>query len=299
MKLTEKEFNDLYKKLVADKEEILPDPAILGSVIDEPIDPGYVSVHNDELTEKYDKLLSAYGYDDFEGMYLASGAVFAKYDNKVSFRNKEAEKATSKNKDTSKLRLVQRTVMRRGKPTTLSFYEDPNKGAKTTASGENQSKDSTDENQEGADFSGFYTSGLKFGKPDKERIASHMPPDNWYTVGSMTGRMYDCLYFVNGTTFDVVAGVKKKGNLLTLAFVSTPDKESYQAGLYRSLKKLVYLIYDLEASGQSIGFTYAPRKNEEDICKVLFDYFDIKKHNGAYTQANLENSLGKREWIKW
>ena len=40
------------------------------------------------------------------------------------------EGGKSKNKDFSKLKQVRRTVIRNGKPTEMTFYEDPNKGKK-------------------------------------------------------------------------------------------------------------------------------------------------------------------------
>lgn len=298
MKITEQEFNEAVEraaKSVTD-DVVLPDKSLISSVVEEPVNADYVLAHNDELTKKYADLLSVYGYDDFEGLYLSCQADFASDGEKSISRDNEAEKATSKNKDVSKLKLVQRTVMRRGKPTTLSFYEDPNKGVKNTNT--NSEKPDNQEGQE-QDFTGFYTSGDTFGKPDRAKISQLMPPDDWFTSGSKSSHLYDCMYFVTGSMPDTVAGVKKVDNMLTLAFVSTPDKETYQLGLYRSLKKLVYLIYRENYNGKDLGFTYKPKANEEDICKVLFDYFDIHKSKGAYTQRDLSKSLGERQWKKW
>lgn len=297
MKITENEFNEALSDVIKSLSDdvMLPDSSLLSTFVDEPLDSDYVMLHDDELTEKYDDLLSAYGYDSFSGLYLAAKADFATSGETVESRETEAEKSASKNKDVSKLRLVQRTVMRRGKPTTLSFYEDPNKGEKKTEADNPPKKQ--DREQE-ADYTGFYTSGDKFGEP-RENITSLLPPEDWYVVGSTKGKLYDCLYFVKGTEFEVVAGVKKVGNLLTLSFVATPNKESYQLGLYRSLKKLVSLIYSENYVGKDLGFTYKPHQDEEDLCKILFDYYNIKERQGSYEQKDLSKSLGKRIWIKW
>ena len=297
MKITENEFNEALSGVIKSLSDdvMLPDSSLLSTFVDEPLDSDYVMLHDDELTEKYDDLLSAYGYDSFSGLYLAAKADFATSGETVESRETEAEKSASKNKDVSKLRLVQRTVMRRGKPTTLSFYEDPNKGEKK-AEASNPPKANNEEQE--ADYTGFYTSGDKFGEPN-ENITSLLPPEDWYVVGSTKGKLYDCLYFVKGTEFEAVAGVKKVGNLLTLSFVATPNKESYQLGLYRSLKKLVSLIYSENYKGKNLGFTYKPHPDEEDLCKVLFDYYDIKERQGSYEQKDLSKSFGKRTWIKW
>lgn len=298
MKITENEFNEALSGVIKSLSDdvMLPDSSLLSTFVDEPLDSDYVMLHDDELTEKYDDLLSAYGYDSFSGFYLAAKADFATSGETVESRETEAEKSASKNKDVSKLRLVQRTVMRRGKPTTLSFYEDPNKGEKK-AEASNPQKANNEEQE--ADYTGFYTAGENFGKPDQARLASLLPPEDWYTVGSTEGHMYDCLYFVNGAEFTSVAGVKRVGNLLTLAFVSTKDKKSYQLGLYRSLKKLISLIQSGNYVGKDLGFTYKPHQDEEDLCKILFDYLDIKERNKTYEQKDLSKSLGERVWTKF
>jgi len=297
MKITENDFNETIEdalNTVMDGTR-LPNSDYLANVT-EPLSDDYVESHNDELTQKYAGAIKVYGYESFGDLYLATKADFASDESGMEFRAKEAEKSASKNKDVSKLRLVQRTVMRRGKPTTLSFYEDPNKGEKKTEA-DNPPKQQDGEQE--ADYTGFYTAGENFGKPDQARLNSLLPPEDWYTVGSTKGNMYDCLYFVNGTEFTSVAGVKRVGNLLTLAFVSTKDKKSYQLGLYRSLKKLISLIQSGNYVGKDLGFTYKPHPDEEDLCKILFDYLDIKERNKTYEQKDLSKSLGERVWTKF
>ena len=289
MRLTEREFDEVMEKASQSKDVVLPDPGLIDSVVLEPLDTDYVLVHNDELTEKYNSWVKTYGYDDFESLYLSSRADFATYDDKVYSRSNEAVKATSKNKDTAKLNLVQRTVMRRGKPTTLSFYQDPNKGTQQS----NSAPKAEQGDSEQQDVTGFYTAGDTFGKPDQEKIKEYMPPESWYVSGSTRGKMYDCFYFVNGTQFSTVAGIKHTKGLLTLGFVATPDKDSYYLGFYRSLKKLIYLAYE-----NDMGITYKPKVAEKDLAKALFDYYGIKERSGVYTQKDLTKVLGEHVWKK-
>lgn len=292
MKLSEEEFSKLVDSATDSMlKSPLPVDYLMNALVTDPLDYTYVHEHNEVLTDKYQPLVDYFGYEDFESLYLASQADFATYDGMVYSRNNEAEKSASKNKDVSKLKLVQRTVMRRGKPTTLSFYEDPNKGAKTPS--KNDPSAGSDDNQ-AQDFTGFYIAGDELGKPDKyvANTLAH-PGDNWYVVGNYRPTLYDYMFFVQGTDIVTVAGIAKTKGLLTLAYVATPDEDSYPVGLYRSLKKLLKLAYESEQ-----GITYKPYTGEEDICQILFDYFDIKKSRGVYTDKKLSKKLGDLLWKK-
>lgn len=286
MKVTEKEFDDMLDH--ATQDWVLPslDEGIMGIPYEE------VLANDEELSNEYEAALMASGYNSFSDYYLAAKADFATIDGEVFARDNEASKATSKNKDISKLRLTQKTVMRRGKPTTLSFYEDPNKGNKGNQ--KNPPKANNEDDEE-ADYTGFYLAGPELGKPSPEVVANQTEPDaSWYTVGKYSSTLFDYMFFVTGTTYDTVAGIAKKGNLLTLAFVSVATKKQYQLGLYRSLKKLIDLAYK-----NDYGFTYKPRLDEEDMCKIIFDYFDIKKSRGVYKATKLAKPFGVREWKKF
>lgn len=87
----------------------------------------YVIANRKGLNKEFGHLSSAYGFTDFHDFYLYAMSCEGEYE-------ETTEKSTggtgkSKNKDLSKLKKVKRTVMRNGKPTEMTFYEDPNKGS--------------------------------------------------------------------------------------------------------------------------------------------------------------------------
>ena len=71
--------------------------------------------YNEDQNKKYKDLIALYGVKNYKELIELGPTV------------QMAEKSMSKNKDTSKLQLVQKTVIRRGKPTQMSFYQDPSK----------------------------------------------------------------------------------------------------------------------------------------------------------------------------
>ena len=291
MRMSENEFNDLVDHATAE-QVVLPETSLLETIVGDQLDYDYALKNNDTLTSNNQGLLTLYGYSDFYSLYLASKADFATYEGKAYSRDKEASKSASKNKDVSRLRLVQRTVMRRGKPTTLSFYEDPNKGEKkTNADGAEQSGGEQPTTE--ADFTGFYLAGTTFGKPKPEGIAQAAIPEEWYTAGNVSGKMFDYMFFVTGSTFETVTGIKKNDKQLTISFVATKDKDSHKLGLYRSIKKLLVLCHD-----NGYGFYYKPTADDADICKTLFEYLDIGKRGNTYSINNTDKVLGKLLWKK-
>lgn len=79
------------------------------------LDENYVIENEEQLSKNYGHLSTAYGFNSFYDLYM-----FAK-------SNDEYEQvAKGGQKDLSKLRKVKRTVVRNGKQTTMTFYEDPN-----------------------------------------------------------------------------------------------------------------------------------------------------------------------------
>lgn len=76
----------------------------------------------EEISKHYPHLASVYGYGDFKSMVYQ-----LRHDELDNHVFKSEAKGKSKNKDLSKLVKVKRTVIRNGKPTIMTFYEDPNK----------------------------------------------------------------------------------------------------------------------------------------------------------------------------
>lgn len=82
------------------------------------VDEAFLDTYNDSFKH----LAASYGFGNFKSLYLHALE-------KDKERGVEpVAKAKSKQKDLAKLVKVKRTVMRNGKPTTMTFYEDPNKG---------------------------------------------------------------------------------------------------------------------------------------------------------------------------
>lgn len=90
---------------------------LIGSELTESI----VIKNNDYLNNEYGHLAAAYGFTDFYDFYLYA---------KSCEQNEVSKAGASRQKDLSKLKQVKRTVTRNGKPTEMTFYEDPNKGKK-------------------------------------------------------------------------------------------------------------------------------------------------------------------------
>lgn len=93
--------------------------------------------NNEELNKNFGYLSASYGFKDFHDFYLYA----------MSCAEEEIyeplEKSNgSRKKDFSKLKQVKRTVTRNGKPTEMTFYEDPNKdsdeGSAQGANGEEE-----------------------------------------------------------------------------------------------------------------------------------------------------------------
>ena len=75
-----------------------------------------VLIDNDDLTEDFEHLVKMYGFESFYDLYL-----FAKSNDEYEQVSKAGQK------EFGKLKKVKRTVIRNGRPTTMTFYEDPNK----------------------------------------------------------------------------------------------------------------------------------------------------------------------------
>lgn len=90
----------------------------------------YVLANKGTLNDEFGHLSAAYGFTDFHDFYLYAMSCD---EQEVVHKSASSGSGKSKNKDFSKLKQVRRTVIRNGKPTEMTFYEDPNKGKKSPA----------------------------------------------------------------------------------------------------------------------------------------------------------------------
>lgn len=82
----------------------------------------YVLSNKEPLNKEFGHLAAAYGFQDFHDFYL-----YAMSCDEQEQVFKAMAPSKSKQKDFSKLKPVRRTVIRNGRPTEMTFYEDPNK----------------------------------------------------------------------------------------------------------------------------------------------------------------------------
>mgnify|MGYP000879909922 CR=1 FL=1 len=247
------------------------------------LDESYVIEHNDELTEKYLAIIKAAGYEDFHNYYLSGKADFTEDNGVVDTKGDFASKSTSKRKDTSKLQLVQRTVMRRGKPTTLSFYQDPDKASESTNSSGKDGSGSASANV--GQEPGVYTGGPKFGSPTIESIALANPPDSFYTRGKYSSRLYDYLFDASDHITGVL-GVTRDKDMLSPRYIASQDKDGFQAECNTLVKHLVKLAWQNEY-GLSVPV---------GLSDQLLGYLGFKKAKGLYTCKDLSKILGDVPW---
>lgn len=83
----------------------------------------YVLQNNEEMNKSFGHLSAAYGFNDFYDLYNYAMSV-----------DDYEYVAKGGQKDLSKLKKVKRTVVRNGKPTTMTFYEDPSGGRESSNS---------------------------------------------------------------------------------------------------------------------------------------------------------------------
>lgn len=283
MAVNEKKLNSALKE-VAQEQNIDDsiDVTSLGYIVGTKLDDAYVSKNLDVLNINFKGLAGIYGFDSFYDLYL-----FAEAHDSVA-------KSTSKNKDTSKLQLVQRTVMRRGKPTTLSFYQDPDKGNKPKS--DDSGPGSKQEAEEPDDTLYFYWASDKFGYPTVANIAWAEPPASWYQVPKhkYSSTLYDYGYYVQGTTIAGVFGLSKQGEILDLAYISADTEEHYRGILYRALQNGVKAAYE-----NKLGFSFSPVTTDESIISEnVLGFYGMKLRAGTYKQTykQLVANLGEPLW---
>lgn len=236
--------------------------------------------YDDEQNKKYRDLINLYGVKDYKELANLGSTV------------QMAEKSTSKSKDTSKLQLVQKTVIRRGKPTQMSFYQDPSKqsqGSQNSSGNQKQSNDSAD----GGIEDGVYIASEDLGNPLPNNSLRAIPRSGWYQERKYK-KSYDYLFFISGGQLVATSGIGKLKDLLTVNFVGSYTKESYYNYLYSSICSIIDIAYK-----NGFGFYFKPKNDAEvDMMELLKDFYNIKKLKGVYTipATDMEKVFGERVW---
>ena len=248
------------------------------------LDESYVINNEDRLNKEYHDLYESKGFTDFYSMYIFGKADFVSSDGKSHKVGEDvAQKSTSKNKDTSKLQLVQRTVMRKGKPTQLSFYQDPDK--KDSTAGSTSTPKASSNAPDNENSQGVFTGGPKYGKPLLENIAKAEPPVYFYTKGRYSSGLYDYIFYVSGNISGVM-GVSKKNDVLSPKYVAVADKDFFVSQVTEMAKKLVTMAW-VNNYGIEVPVGYADK---------LMDYLGLSKSRGLYKCKNVHKILGDIPW---
>ena len=281
MKISEEKFNKVVSDLVEEQQVVTKDLDVdsLGYIIGHKLDDDYVLSNEEQLAKSFGSMVSLYGFDSFYDMYL-----YAKSQDDI------AEKSASKHKDTSKLQLVQRTVMRRGKPTTLSFYEDSDK-----AKEQNQDDSKQEQPQEESDPNLYrFLAGKMFGKPSTANIAKAKTPSNWQTPHDYQNNLYDYTFYVRNGVIVGVNGIAKFNDTLEPVYVSAKSTDDYREVYYHTIMDILN-----EAYKSNLGFALVPETSDEiTIAEIIMSFFDIKLSKGAYTVTakELVKKFGEPLW---
>lgn len=210
----------------------------------------------------------------------------------IAKSNNELYKSESKNKDTSKLSLVTRTVIRNGKPTTLRFYEDPNKNFSNPVK-----SPSTDISESSPVDNGAYLCGNELGKPIIENIKKAVPPGSWFTVGKVNKNIYDAVFLVSDEKIYAILGLYKTTDGIEIKYVSSVDSVLLGKAYYAGLCFLVKTAYD-EGKGICAEDFYS---DFEKINNYLFTFLGIKgkkiskeKYFYKADQKKLEQAFGEK-----
>ena len=140
--------------------------------------------YDEDQNKKYKDLIALYGVKNYKELIDLGSTV------------QMAEKSMSKKKDTSKLQLVQKTVIRRGKPTQMSFYQDPSK-----QSGSPDAKDTSKGNKKSYDYLFFISGGQVVATSGVGKLGDSLTVS---FVGSYTKESYyNYLYSAICTTIDI------------------------------------------------------------------------------------------------
>ena len=282
MKISEEKFNNIVEDVIeesVDKDQNF-NVTSLGYIVGHELDDDYVLSNEEQLSKSFSSMTNLYGFDSFYDMYL-----FAKSN------SEEVQKSTSKRKDTSKLQLVQRTVMRRGKPTTLSFYEDNNKDK--SPDNKPEEKNSTDEEESDPTLYRFLA-GKEFGKPATANVAKAQAPSDWITTGKYKSNLYDYTFYVRNNVIVGVNGIAKYKDSIEPVYVSAKSTDDYREVYYHTIMDLLN-----EAYKSKLGFSLVPvTPDEVTIADIVMSFFDIKLSKGVYTVTtkDLTKKFGEPLW---
>lgn len=208
------------------------------------------------MSDRYRYLIDKYGVSNFFDLYILAESS----DNEVA--------KSSKKKDTSRLQLIKRTVMRNGQVAHISYYVDPNK---------NDSKDSSDDNDDTGE-SGIFNGGYDFGYPLSSSIALSKPPDDWVTIGRYRSTCYDYIFFVSDSRIQEVAGISNKSGYLSLVYFSANEDSVLKANHATLISKLIF-----EAWKNNLGIDIDNSPEFlSTIMDSVFSFFDIKLKRGHY-----------------
>ena len=286
-----RKINDLVEDAIEKAKEKLS--SSFGSLGETPIDVSMLSsltgyALTDEFVSKnlywlqdnFSYLSNIYGFDKFYDMYL-----YAKSDSIV--------KATSKRKDTSKLNLVHRTVIRNGKPTELSFYEDPNEKSKKPKDTPNSDNQESDEKAPQV-VSGKFYAGPIFGSPSIGNIKKAKAPESWMSLGKYKENSYDFIFYVENDEIVAVFGISSVKNILSINYVAIKNSSSFKKYYYQAIMDMTN-----EAYNSGMGVELRDLNNSSTVInQITMDFFGVKQKQGKYLIKPEDGELifGERIW---
>lgn len=282
----EKSFNKVLDKIAekkANDEEgtrgiITVDT--LETLTQDDLNEEYVISLNEALTEMYKHIVVSYGFKDFHSLYL-----FA-----LSNTQEETMKAVPKgNKDFSKLNKVRRTVVRNGRRTTMTFYEDPkSKGTdnKQKVRAERGGDSPEDQVSEARELNIIASGDFEEPIPIKELQAAQELTEGFIAVGDFKDLDRIKLYLNEYTLPKAIQGLRIEREYLTMPYYATDG--NVQGFYQRAFFELVKVAMNLE-----LGI-----KLEEDdtkIQRILAETSELDLKNGRYiaTYDELLNSFGE------
>ena len=222
----------------------------------------YVDSHIDSLEKSYKDTAGFYGFLSFYDMYL-----YCRYCQDFN----QLVKSASKHKDLSKMRLMQRTVIRRGKPTTLSFYESVDKKS-SSDSDDNQSEDNVQQ------ANGIFTAGSQFGKPDVSVLSNSLPPKTWLKHGKYKTSYYDYMFYVQNNIIISVIGISKIKGCYSMDYIGGQDEETINREIPVFVNRLLKQAWT-DKRGVILPLDVVDSyKGIDDLCAINM----LKKHAKSY-----------------
>lgn len=272
-------INNLMKSIPAEfiTNEQPVSKSFLKATTNEELDYTKVIAENNELSEKYNYLVKAYGFNSFYDLYLYADSCDSFYE--------QLEKGGQK--DLSKLKRVTRTVMRNGKPMKTTIYEDSNgeeNGKNPLDKG--QAKPDAPQPRKAKDLSMSFIGDDETGTNPKQ--VSQLAKEAKKLDGTFIS---DCSSFMilQGEAGDLggVAGFRKEGNYLYLVFYQA---DQYTSGVaYRAFYQLLLRAWK-SGLGAKIDYT------EDSTAQEIFKEYGLSRTGDCYkiSASNLKKALGNR-----